>query len=63
LLDGYVIDVRDENLAGALDLPVAVAPTLMVTLQDRERVARLVLEFADGLAEGAIDCLSPGLAR
>ncbi len=48
LLDGYVIDSADTvEIEG---LPVSREPTLMVTLEDRERVARHVLAFADGLS-------------
>lgn len=49
-IDGYVLDRAD---AGAADMPgvaVHVAETLMVTLEDRERLARETLAFADSLA-------------
>jgi hypothetical protein len=32
-------------------LPVRAAPTVMASLADRERLARTVLDFADGLAD------------
>lgn len=51
LIDGYVVDDIDAASAGGLDIPVAVAPTVMVTLADRVHLARVVLEFADRLAE------------
>jgi LPPG:FO 2-phospho-L-lactate transferase len=51
LLDGYVIDHEDRHAADALGIPVTVAHTLMVTLEDRERLAREVLAAADALAK------------
>jgi LPPG:FO 2-phospho-L-lactate transferase len=53
LLDGYVLDHADAGDAVGLDIPVATAKTLMVTLEDREALARAVLAHADALAEGA----------
>jgi LPPG:FO 2-phospho-L-lactate transferase len=49
ILDGYVIDGADQNLADEFDLPVLVTPTLMRSLADREALARAVLDFADAL--------------
>ena len=46
LLDGYVVDAAD---AAGVRARLHTAPTLMVTLDDRERLARTVLEFADTL--------------
>jgi len=46
LIDGYVLDHADAGAAGALDIPVAAAKTLMVTLEDREALARAVLAHA-----------------
>jgi LPPG:FO 2-phospho-L-lactate transferase len=37
--------------SGSLGIPVTVAHTLMLTLEDRERLARAVLAAADALAE------------
>jgi LPPG:FO 2-phospho-L-lactate transferase len=51
LLDGYVLDHTDAACAGALGIPSAIAHTLMVTLKDREMLAREVLAMADRLAE------------
>jgi LPPG:FO 2-phospho-L-lactate transferase len=46
LLDGYVVDSGDsDGIRGKL----LVAPTLMTTLEDRETLARAVLDFADRL--------------
>lgn len=46
LLDGYVVDAGDAEGIGA---KAHVAPTLMTTLEDREALARAVLDFADRL--------------
>jgi LPPG:FO 2-phospho-L-lactate transferase len=64
LVDGYVIDHADATgtdmsgprsgrLAG-LGIPVTAAHTLMVTIEDREALARHVLAAADALAETAL---------
>ncbi len=45
-LDVYVADETDRNAVVGLDLPVVLAPTLMVTLEDREALARTVLRAA-----------------
>jgi LPPG:FO 2-phospho-L-lactate transferase len=46
LIDGFVLDARDARLAPRLRVPVQVCDTLMSSLEDRERVAHCVLEFA-----------------
>ena len=46
LLDGYVVDSGD---ADGIRSKAHVAPTLMTTLEDREALARAVLDFADRL--------------
>ena len=48
-LDGYVIDEADGDEADGMPLPVLVTRTLMISLEDRETLAREVLAFADGL--------------
>jgi LPPG:FO 2-phospho-L-lactate transferase len=53
LLDGYVLDHADAGDAAELDVPVAAAKTLMLTLEDREALARDVLAHADALAAAA----------
>lgn len=53
LIDGFVIDTADAQMAFKLDLPVEVRPVLMLSLADRERLANAVLEFADRLAHPA----------
>jgi LPPG:FO 2-phospho-L-lactate transferase len=46
-IDIYIADETDRDAAARLDLPVVLAPTLMVTLEDREALARVVLDAAD----------------
>jgi LPPG:FO 2-phospho-L-lactate transferase len=46
LIDGFVIDTRDAGIAARLDLPSRTCDTLMLSLEDRERVARCALELA-----------------
>jgi LPPG:FO 2-phospho-L-lactate transferase len=48
-LDAYVADEADRDTVDGLDLPVTLAPTLMMTLEDRETLARIVLAAADGV--------------
>ncbi len=52
LLDGFVLDVEDGAGADALrrdGLAVRVAQTVMTSIDDRENLAQVVLEFADEL--------------
>jgi LPPG:FO 2-phospho-L-lactate transferase len=46
-LDVYIADEQDAAAVAALDVPVVLAQTLMVTLADREKLARTVLAAAD----------------
>lgn len=46
-LDIYIADETDHDAVVGLDMPVELAPTLMVTLEDRENLARIVLRAAD----------------
>ncbi len=48
-LDLYIIDKADRDAVHDLDIAVVSAPTLMLTLDDRERLARQVLDAADHL--------------
>ena len=48
LLQGILVDERDQVMA--LDIEQARCDTLMVTLEDRVRVARAALAFAEGLS-------------
>jgi LPPG:FO 2-phospho-L-lactate transferase len=47
LLDLYIADEADRDALAGLDIPVVLAPTLMVTMEDREMLARNVLAAAD----------------
>ncbi len=46
-LDIYIADEADRGAVAGLDLPITLAPTLMVTPEDRENLARIVLAAAD----------------
>jgi LPPG:FO 2-phospho-L-lactate transferase len=48
-LDIYIADETDREAVAVLDVPVVLALTLMVTLEDREELARTVLGAADRL--------------
>lgn len=50
LLDTYVIDYADQAAARELGMPVVATNTLMVSLEDREALARAVLAAADQLS-------------
>ena len=53
LIDGYVIDNVDAESGQRLDLPTFPAQTLMLTLADRETLARHVLAGADTIENRA----------
>jgi LPPG:FO 2-phospho-L-lactate transferase len=55
LIDGYVVDHADAAASelASLGIPITAAPTLMRTLEDRERLARIVLAAADAAAKAA----------
>jgi LPPG:FO 2-phospho-L-lactate transferase len=46
LLDGYVIDHADMSEVVSIDARVTLAQTLMTTIEDREALARTVLDAA-----------------
>jgi len=50
LLDGFVLDAEDAETAESFGLPTLTAQTIMRTLEDRERLAQAILEFARDLA-------------
>lgn len=50
LLDGYVVDNVDASVAASLSVPTIATNALMVSLADRELLAKAVLSFADELA-------------
>jgi LPPG:FO 2-phospho-L-lactate transferase len=47
ILDLYIADETDADQVGDLGVPVSFARTLMMSLEDREGLARVVLEAAD----------------
>ena len=49
LIDGFVLDAADAAGRSAFAVPTEVAKTLMLTLDDRDALARDVLSFADRL--------------
>jgi LPPG:FO 2-phospho-L-lactate transferase len=51
LLDVFVVDEVDAATAVPADIEVVSAPILMTSLEDRERLARVVLAAADRAAE------------
>jgi LPPG:FO 2-phospho-L-lactate transferase len=53
LLDGLILDERDAHLAQRLPVSSRVCNTLMLTLEDRERVARSVLDLIATIASAA----------
>ena len=46
LLDGYVIDHADMSEVVSIDARVTLAQTLMTTIEDREALAKIVLDAA-----------------
>lgn len=57
LIDGFIVDYRDGAAASALRIPGLVTDTLMVSVDDRVRLAREALRFSQSLqlrAEGSI---------
>ncbi|MBM3571941.1 MAG: 2-phospho-L-lactate transferase [Alphaproteobacteria bacterium] len=53
IIDGYVADPEDASAGDGLDIAVTVAPTLMVSMADRENLARIVLQAADQIGHAA----------
>jgi LPPG:FO 2-phospho-L-lactate transferase len=49
LLDGYVVDRADAEIASTLSISTVATNAVMVSLADRERLARTVLDLADSL--------------
>jgi LPPG:FO 2-phospho-L-lactate transferase len=60
LIDGYVMDDADSQMAAMLDLPVETTRTLMQSLPDREALARTVLDLADRVAAWTAKRMSGG---
>jgi len=53
LIDGFILDVRDAHLEEAIDVPVCIADTLMITMEDRKRLALESVAFAGRLGKQA----------
>jgi LPPG:FO 2-phospho-L-lactate transferase len=53
LLDGYIVDHVDAESCAGLGLRIVPAKVLMETLEEREKLARLVLETADRIDTAA----------
>lgn len=51
LIDGFVLDVQDEQAAGHMPLPATVTNTVMQTLDDKVALARQCLAFCDRIAQ------------
>jgi LPPG:FO 2-phospho-L-lactate transferase len=49
-LDGYVVDDADAALIATLPIPAIATKAVMVSLADREQLAKITLSFADDLA-------------
>jgi LPPG:FO 2-phospho-L-lactate transferase len=49
LIDGFVLDSRDEALVGTLDVPSTATQSVMLTLADRIALAEATLEFLASL--------------
>ena len=56
-IDGFILDEQDAHLHDALQVPTRVAPSVMVSLADRERLAATALHFMQDLRN------SPRFAR
>ena len=50
LIDGFVVDSADEQIPD--HVTIAVENTLMATLEDKVRLARTTLAFADEISTG-----------
>jgi LPPG:FO 2-phospho-L-lactate transferase len=50
LLDGYVIDDGDASLLTTLPIPTIAAKAVMVSLADREQLAKMTLALADDIS-------------
>jgi LPPG:FO 2-phospho-L-lactate transferase len=51
LIDGFILDSRDQDLAALFDIPVKIVDTLMTTLDDKKRVGAAALDFAGTLTK------------
>lgn len=46
LIDGFILDRRDADVADEISMPVGVEDTLMTTLERKTELARSILDFA-----------------
>jgi LPPG:FO 2-phospho-L-lactate transferase len=60
LLDGFVLDHADGEIAGAVQLPTLVTATLMTDLASKTQLAQEILAFGAQLAEGQKPSPRPG---
>ena len=60
LIDGFVMDGADSQMAAMLDLPVETTHTLMQSLDDRDALARAALDFVDRIAARSAKRMSGG---
>jgi LPPG:FO 2-phospho-L-lactate transferase len=51
LLDGFVLDKADAEIAGAVQVPTLVTETLMTDLASKTKLAQEILAFAEQLVE------------
>jgi LPPG:FO 2-phospho-L-lactate transferase len=51
LLDGYIVDDRDASLVAKLPVPAIATNALMVSLADREQLAKMTLTWTDELSQ------------
>jgi LPPG:FO 2-phospho-L-lactate transferase len=50
ILDGYVVDDSDAPLLATLPIPAIAAKAVMVSLADREQLAKMTLALADDIS-------------
>jgi LPPG:FO 2-phospho-L-lactate transferase len=50
LLDGYIVDDRDAPLLATLPIPAIATKAVMVSLADREQLAKMTLALADDIS-------------
>ena len=63
LVDGFIIDVADSDLAADMPVPVKVTKTLMATLEDKIALARTCLAFCAELDAGRASEVGPVRAQ
>jgi LPPG:FO 2-phospho-L-lactate transferase len=63
IIDGFVLDNRDLEIAGSLPVRAMVTDAVMRDLSDREMLARVVLDFADRLSSARSGPGNGGVAQ